>query len=41
MDVLHRLEAILTLPGQNYGIKMVFLVKFLGDLVLNSKNGLQ
>ena len=35
LQVWHCLEAILTLPGQNCGIKMVFLVKFLGVLVLD------
>ena len=33
--VWHRLEAILTSPGQNCGIKMVFSMKFLGVLVLD------
>ena len=33
--VWHRLEAILTSPGQNCGIKIMFLVKLLGVLVLD------
>ena len=33
--IWHRLEAILTSPGQNCGLKMVFLVKCLGVLVLD------